>query len=151
MHGGFHLSHGQYMDGSGAFTVHRPDHWVFRGTGVARGESFGGRQTVVGYECDGCDYELRGGLPVPTGRDGTPRDFEILATAPAQWGLASGLSWYDRWPADQHGAACLGLSTRPSGGTVFTAATTDWSHGLRMPADPTVEQITRNVLDRLTA
>src|SRR6185503_12399416 len=50
--GGFHLSHGQYMDGSGAFTVERPDHWVFAGTKLDRGAGFGGKQTVVGYECD---------------------------------------------------------------------------------------------------
>ena len=30
LYGGYHLSHGQYMDGSGAFTVHRPEHWVSR-------------------------------------------------------------------------------------------------------------------------
>ena len=34
------------------------------------------------------------------------------------------------------------------GGTVFTAGTTDWSHGLA-GGDSAVEQITRNVIDRL--
>ena len=34
-------------------------------------------------------------------------------------------------------------------GTVFTAATTDWAHGLR-GGDKAVERITRNVLDRLS-
>jgi hypothetical protein len=41
----------------------------------------------------------------------------------------------------------MGLYTR--GGTVFTAGTTDWSHGLR-GGDPMVQQITRNLLDRLS-
>ena len=39
--------------------------------------------TTVGYECDGCDFTYRDGLPYPTGVDGTPADFEILGTAPA--------------------------------------------------------------------
>ena len=32
LQGGYHLSHGQFMDGSGAYTAHRPEHWVFEGT-----------------------------------------------------------------------------------------------------------------------
>ncbi|NNM30426.1 MAG: hypothetical protein HKO57_12970, partial [Akkermansiaceae bacterium] len=51
--GGYHRSHGQVMDGDGAFTAHRPDHWIFEGTNLKRGESFGAEHTVVGYECDG--------------------------------------------------------------------------------------------------
>jgi hypothetical protein len=39
--------------------------------------------TVVGYECDGCDFTYRDGLPYPTGVDGTPESFEILGTVPA--------------------------------------------------------------------
>jgi hypothetical protein len=39
----------------------------------------------------------------------------------------------------------MGLYER--GGTVFTAGTTDWSHGLGK--DATVDRITRNILDRL--
>jgi len=34
--GGYHRSHGQFMDGPGAYTVHRPDHWVFAGTDLNR-------------------------------------------------------------------------------------------------------------------
>ena len=40
----------------------------------------------------------------------------------------------------------MGLYTR--GGTVFTAGTTDWSHGLK--GDAAVARITGNVLDRLS-
>lgn len=148
--GGFHLSHGQYMDGSGAFSVHRPQHWVFAGTDVRQGSAFGGAQTVVGYECDGCEFETRDGLPFATGRDGTPSNFEILATAPAQWGPESTITFYDRWPKNQHGAACLGLYETSGGGTVLTAGTTDWSHGLKDAPDPVVERVTKNVLDRLS-
>lgn len=46
--GGYHKSHGQLMDGSGAYTVHRPDHWVFDGCNLSAGEEFGGDHTVVG-------------------------------------------------------------------------------------------------------
>mgnify|MGYP003349606770 FL=1 len=27
--GGYHKSHGQFMDGKASYTVHRPDHWIF--------------------------------------------------------------------------------------------------------------------------
>jgi hypothetical protein len=143
--GGYHRSHGQYMDGSGAFTVHRPDHWLFAGTNLGRGEEFGGKDTIVGYECDGCEFTLENGLPKPTGRDGTPQDFTILATCPARWHPDDSL-WYERFPKDRQGAAVMGLYTR--GGTVFTCGSTDWSHGLR-GNDPHVVQITKNLLDTL--
>ena len=151
LHGGYHLSHGQFMDGKGAFTAHRPDHWVFEGTGLKRGEAFGGKHTVVGYECDGCEFTMKDGQPIPTHRDGTPEGFTILATCPARWHPDDAL-WYDRFPRDAsgapaQGAAVLGLYTR--GGTVFTVGTTDWAHGLR-GGDDVVERVTRNVLNRLS-
>jgi hypothetical protein len=145
LHGGYHRSHGQFMDGSGAFTVHRPDHWLFAGTDLKRGAAFGGKDTVVGYECDGCEFVLKDGLPEPTHRDGTPAGFVILATAPARW-HPDDCEWYDRWEKGRTGAAVVGTYTR--GGTVVTVGTTDWSHGLR-GNDPAVVRITRNVLDRL--
>jgi hypothetical protein len=139
------------MDGSGAFTAHRPDHWVFAGTGLESGGSFGGKQTIVGYECDGCEFVLKEGLPVPTYRDGTPEGFLILATCPARWHPDDAV-WYDRFPRESTGtpalgAAVMGLYQR--GGTVLTVGTTDWSHGLR-GGEPVVERITKNVLDRLS-
>jgi hypothetical protein len=144
--GGYHRSHGQFMDGPGSFQVHRPDHWLFEGTGLARDERFGGTDTIVGYECDGCEMTWEEGLPFPTHRDGTPQNFTILATCPARWAPGDSM-WYDRFPKDRTGAAVVGVYTR--GGTVVTTGTTDWSHGLR-GEDPTVTQITRNILDRLS-
>lgn len=151
LRGGYHLSHGQYMDGKGAYTVHRPEHWLFEGTNLAAGSEFGAKHTIVGYECDGCEFELKDGLPFPTGRDGTPANFNILATCPAQWDRDDSL-WYDHFPRDPsggpaRGAAVLGTYTR--GGTVVTAGSTDWAHGLR-GGDAVVERITRNILDRLS-
>lgn len=143
--GGYHKSHGQLMDASGAFKVQRPEHWIFAGTGLKRGEEFGGKDTIVGYECDGCELEWKDGLPYPTHRDGTPETFEVLGTAPAQW-HQDDCQWYDQWENGRKGHAVLGVYTR--GGTVFTCGSTDWAHGLR-GSDPSVEQITRNVLERL--
>lgn len=143
--GGYHRSHGQFMDGPASFRVHRPDHWLFAGTQLKREDRFGGKDTIVGYECDGCEMKWIEGLPVPTHRDGTPQSFQILATCPARWAPGDSY-WYDRFPKDRVGAAVLGTYTQ--GGTVVTAGTTDWAHGLQ-GQDPAVVRITRNVLDRL--
>lgn len=151
--GGYHRSHGQLMDGSGAFTVHRPEHWVLAGTSLARGAEFGGTSRIVGYECDGCET-TKGpdGLPVPTHRDGTPHSFEIVASAPAIW-QEDDCEWYEKWEKGRQGSATLGVhrfsgSDGQSRGMVFTAGTIAWSWGLR-DKDPAVERITRNVIERL--
>ena len=144
--GGYHKSHGQLMDGSGAFTVHRPEHWLFEGTGLKRDETFGGKDTIVGYECDGCELEWKGGLPTPTHRDGTPDTFTVLGTAPARW-HPDDCQWYEQWENGRKGQAVLGVYTR--GGTVVTCGSTDWAHGLR-GGDAVVDRITRNVLRTLS-
>lgn len=144
--GGYHKSHGQLMDGSGAFTVHRPDHWIFEGTELKRGDEFGSEDTIVGYECDGCEIEWRDQLPFPTHKDGTPENFQILSTAPAKW-HADDCQWYDHWENGRVGHAVLGVYQR--GGTVFTCGSTDWAHGLR-GGNPIVQKITENILQRLS-
>jgi hypothetical protein len=144
--GGYHRSHGQFMDGPASFQTHRPEHWVFEGTNLKKDNRFGGKDTIVGYECDGCEMTWQDGLPYPTSRDGTPKSFTILATCPARWAPGDSY-WYDQFPKDRTGAAVMGVYTQ--GGTVFTTGTTDWSHGLR-GKDPAVERITRNILDRLS-
>ncbi|MBI5089652.1 MAG: hypothetical protein HZB15_12580, partial [Actinobacteria bacterium] len=156
--------------GAGGYTIHRPDHWIFDRTGIGYGDVLGADAVTVGYECDGCDFTYRDGLPYPTGADGTPDTFEILGTAPAAHFtrttaarppapdepseiefIASRL-FGDRSPAlvDKiaHGHAVLGAYTSPGGGTVVTSGSTDWAHGLA-GRDPQVEQITRNILTRL--
>ena len=144
--GGYHKSHGQLMDASGAFTVHRPDHWIYAGTGLKRNDTFGAKDTIVGYECDGCELDWKDGLPTPTHCDGTPESFEALGTAPAQW-HPDDCQWYDQWENGRKGHAVLGVYTK--GGTVFTCGSTDWAHGLR-GGDAVVDRITRNVLERLS-
>ncbi len=143
--GGYRNSHGQFMGEPAAFTVHRPEHWLLAGTGLKKDATFGAKDTIVGYECDGCELEWREGLPFPTHRDGTPKTFEVLATCPVSW-HPDDAEWYDQWEKGRVGQACLGVYTR--GGTVVTSGTTDWAHGLA-GGDPAVIQITRNVLERL--
>jgi hypothetical protein len=143
--GGYRKSHGQFMEEPAEFTVHRPDHWIFTGTNLKRDEKFGGRDTIVGYECDGCELVWREGLPFPTAKDGTPENFTVLSTCPVRW-HPDDAEWYERWEKGRVGNAVMGIYTR--GGTVFTAGTTDWSHGLR-GGDKAVERMTRNLLERL--
>jgi hypothetical protein len=153
-YGGYHRFF--EIGGDGCYTVHRPDHWAFTGTGLKRGDKLGAREKIVGYECDGCRFTLQDGLPVPTGKDGTPEGFEILGSAPAGLSVKydDSLLWVSealygkgtKRRIEQPGAAVLGSYTR--GGTVFTTGCTEWVRGLQ-GRDPVVERITRNVLDRL--
>jgi hypothetical protein len=156
---------------TGGYTAWRPDHWVFTGSNVHYGDQFGAKDRITVYEVDGCEFTLSldDGLPVPTGRDGTPTDFTILASAPARlWSFTELPSRYRASESGDlegtaeavfgqatpeavarlaHNHAVMGLYTR--GGTVFTAGTTDWVYGL-LGHDPAVTQITRNLLDRLS-
>lgn len=154
-YGGYHRFF--EFGGDGAYTIHRPDHWAFAGTGLRRGERLGAKDKIVGYECDGCRFTLEDGLPVPTHTDGTPDGFQVLGTAPA--GLSSKHDRSLLWASEalygkgtdkrleQPGAAVMGSYER--GGTVFTTGCTEWVRGLE-GRDPAVERITRNVLDRLS-
>ena len=96
LYGGYNGVYGSYESGpgEGEYTVHRPDHWLLAGTGLRRGQTFGKEASIAGYEMDGCEMIFKDGLPVPTGRDGTPKDLEIVATAPGHWGnFDSSLPW----------------------------------------------------------
>ena len=143
--GGYRKSHGQFMTEPAEFTVHRPEHWVFAGTTLKRGDVFGGKDTIVGYECDGCQLVWRDGLPFPTHQDGTPENFTVLSSCPAKW-HPDDAEWYERWVKGRVGNAVMGIYTR--GGTVITTGTTDWAHGLR-GGDKAVARITQNILDKL--
>jgi hypothetical protein len=168
--GGYHRIGRRATAGAGGYTIHRAEHWLFDGTGIGYGDVLGAAATAVGYECDGCDFTYRDGLPYPTGRDGTPANFEILGTAPAAHftRTTSVRPTPDDQPSEiefiasrlfgsrsdedveriAHGHAVLGTYTAPSGGVVITSGSTDWTHGLA-GRDPQIEQITRNILDRL--
>ena len=143
---------------------------MFEDTGLGYGDVLGAGATVVGYECDGCVFTYRDGLPYPTGEDGTPSTFEILGTCPTQHFtretaprppkpdepseleyIASRVSapaarGHGTDPARPCGARCP--YTNEAGATVVTSGSTDWAHGLA-GRDPQIEQITWNVLTRL--
>jgi hypothetical protein len=168
--GGYHRIGRNVTNGLGGYTVHRADHWIFDGTGLGYGDVLGASATVVGYECDGCAFTYRDGLPYPTGEDGTPSTFEILGTCPTRHfshdtsprppgpGEPSEMEYIaarvfgTRDPAAMErircGHAILGAYTNDAGATVVTSGSTDWAHGLAA-RDPQIEQITRNVLTRL--
>jgi hypothetical protein len=122
------------------YTVQHAAHWVYDGTGLGEGETFGERDDhpLLGYEVDGAEFRRRHGVAVPTGGDGTPRTFAILAVAelPERWATAA-----------SRPAATMGVLTSARGGVVFQGATTDWP--IVAPIDDRVGRITRNVLDRL--
>ena len=128
----------------GFFRVTRPDHWAFEGTGLAEGDEFGREDSIVGVECDGGDIEFRDGKPYFTGSDGISPHYRIIAIGDAEdHGFNADLGiHYDRF------FATVAVNETEFKGTVFTAATMEWSHGLYRNGGP-VAQITRNVLNRL--
>ena len=157
---------------SGAFTVWRPDHWVFEGTDLRYGDALGLADTIVAYEVDGVELTTGDdGLPAPTHADGAPATLEVLATAPARlWRQDEQPSRYAHEPGELENAAealfgdawrdqvhritnnhaVFGAFDVPGGGTVVNAGVTDWTYGIE-GGDPDVVRITRNVLDRLSS
>ncbi|MFI7638055.1 N,N-dimethylformamidase beta subunit family domain-containing protein [Nonomuraea sp. NPDC049400] len=117
-----------------SYTARFAGHWVFEGTGLADGDTFG--RGAIGYETDAADLEWVAGVPRATGRDGTPPSFVVLATAD--------LSHWRRY--GKGGAATMGVH-RLGAGTIFNAGTINWGNTLH---DPVLATITRNVLDRLS-
>ncbi len=65
-YGGYRRFFDQFVDASGGYTVHQPDHWIFDGTRLKQGDILGARDKVVSYECDGCSFRIERGIPVPT-------------------------------------------------------------------------------------
>ncbi|MFL6129642.1 MAG: N,N-dimethylformamidase beta subunit family domain-containing protein [Mycobacteriales bacterium] len=127
------------------YRVQHADHWAFAGTGLRDGDVVGEAGHLVGYECDGADFDrsdLAAGRPVrPSGADGTPPDTTVLGVAdlrPHGWGFGNAA-----------GTMVVRDGAAGRRGTVFNAATTDWARVLGAGRDPVVERITRNVLDRL--
>ncbi|HJY82275.1 MAG TPA: N,N-dimethylformamidase beta subunit family domain-containing protein [Candidatus Binatia bacterium] len=125
-----------------AYKVQFLQHWVFYS--ALDGDHFGADQVVIGYEeTDAADLTNHGNGAVPraTGADGTPLNFVCLAIADGQdWAVRSGGS---------SGWATMGIFH--NNGTVFTAATTNWSLYLSLNGGWTsFDQITQNILRRLS-
>lgn len=165
--GGYHRIGNVVASGAGGYTVYEYDHWVFAGTGVTYGDLIGSESIIVGYECDGCDFVMRNGMPSPTMLDGTPANFRILGLAPAQHfnrtnaprppaddipseveyiaSRAFGSHDQEFIDAIDHGHSVMGI--HEPGGFVFTSGSTDWAWGLTGNS-PIVEQITNNLMQR---
>ncbi|MDE2305876.1 MAG: hypothetical protein KGL34_09970 [Gammaproteobacteria bacterium] len=151
------------------FPVYRPEHWAFAGTGLAYGDLLGAEGHAYGYEVDGLDYVIRGGLPEPTDTSGAPAGLRILALGlsslkeePIGAGAANLFLADDdaKYVAEirygepteesvervKRGSGMIVHFTRGRG-EVFHAGSCEWSAAL-MRGDPMVERVTTNVLDR---
>lgn len=122
------------VNGGGDWVCTNPDHWIFAGTGMKKGDSIPG---LVGYEFHGDAPDIPG--------------LEIVASGTA---LNSGVN-----PAPWQATIYPG----PKGNFVFNASTIFWCQGLASPPghilpwshwsrphgpDPRVQRITQNIIDR---
>ncbi|MFN0125692.1 MAG: N,N-dimethylformamidase beta subunit family domain-containing protein [Verrucomicrobiales bacterium] len=126
------------VTGGADWVCRRPEHGVFAGTGMKEGHGIPG---LVGWEWHGDP------APIP--------GLEIVAGAPTQSAPC----------VPNGGEFTATVYPGPNGNFVFNASTIWWADGLsappgyRRPAvytrpqgpDPRVQQITRNVLDRMIA
>jgi hypothetical protein len=157
---------------SGGFTVYRPRHWALAGTDLCYGDEIGTAARIFGYEVDGLDYVIDNRLPKPSGLMGALPDTQIIAMGLASidepdFGHKGTVRFYgestpflakllygESGTEDQLDGLNAGngvIVSAPKGkGQIFCAAASEWVNGLKT-ADPVVEQITRNVLDRFSA
>ena len=151
------------------FPVYRPEHWAFAGTGLYYGDLLGAEGHAFGYEVDGLDYIIRGGLPEPSEGSGAPDGLQILAV-----GLSSleeeriGAAADDRFLSDEDARfvaeitagsddeAAVERVKRGAGmivnfargrGEVFHAGSCEWVAALSR-RDALIERVTTNVLAR---
>jgi hypothetical protein len=122
------------FNGSGDWVVTKPDHWVFTGTGVKKGDRIPG---LVGWEFHGDPADIPGLEVVAAGKTLTGGEAE------------------SHWEAT--------IYPGPKGNTVFNASTIFWAMGLSSPPghvlpfvhngrphgpDPRVQRITKNLFSR---
>jgi hypothetical protein len=110
------------------FVVQNSSNWVYTGTGLLDGDQIPG---MVGYEMDGT-WDI---FPTPNAVGGT---YLLLSASP-----------YTDVSGDQK-TAISSIYQAPSGAWVFAAGTTSWAWGLDLDgtADPRIQRITSNILDR---
>ena len=124
----------------------------------------GSESTIFGYEVDGLQYELRDGVPYPTGEDGAAVDgsLRILAI-----GLCSNvgmvgdqrlvaMSRFGNDDEDSMERASRGngmiVELQRGAGSVVHAGSTEWCAGLQQGAeDALVARVTHNILGRFVA
>ncbi|MCR4268717.1 ThuA domain-containing protein [Nitratireductor sp. ZSWI3] len=151
------------------FPVYRPEHWAFSGTGVYYGDLLGADGHAFGYEVDGLDYVIRGGLPEPAEGAGAPEGLEILALgvsslkeesadipaddqflsdADAKFVAGTLIGNDGEEAVDAIKRGCGMIVNFPRGkGEVFHAGSCEWVAALKR-GDAMVERVTANVLDR---
>jgi hypothetical protein len=122
------------FNGSGDWTVELPDHWLFRDTGMRRGDRIEG---LVGWEFHGDPAPIHG--------------LQVVAGGQTINGAGQRAHWTST------------IYPGPRGNWVFNASTIYWAQGLSSPPghtlpyahwgrphgpDERVQKITRNLLDR---
>ncbi len=155
--------------GARGFPVYRPEHWAFAGTGIYYGDILGAEGHAFGYEVDGLDYIIRGGLPEPTEDSGAPDGLEILALgmsslkeesadipaddqflsdADAKFVAETLIGDTGEAAVDRVKRGCGMIVNFPRGkGEVFHAGSCEWVAALKR-GDAMVERVTANVLNR---
>ena len=139
--GGYHRIGKSVGGGAGGYTVHRPDHWLFEGTDLFRGDLLGAAGTIVLATAPASPFtRATAQRPVP---DDALSEVEFHA-----WRV---LGSHDAAAARrlENGHAVFAVRDGVGGsGTVVSSGCTDWVWGLDA-ADPAVEKITMNLLRRL--
>jgi len=123
-------------DGYGGYWINNPGHRFLIGTGLRKNDVLGFEAGIVGHEVDGATFDWVDGTAIANGEDGSPEDFDILGYSHAVFGGTVGY-------------ATMGVFS--NNGTVFNAATVQWSDGLwdyrlNYVPDPLVSKITLNIL-----
>ena len=129
-------------------------HWAFANTQLSDAASFGAKGRVINW-----DGEMDGGSP---NLGGTPAVFKKLALCTRPTDLKSDGSPF--WVAESSVLSECTMGLTVKSGTVFTVSSNRWTNAFVPPqdpnappppplngqADPTIQQITNNVLRRLS-
>jgi len=122
------------VNGGGDWIITQPDHWMFAGTGVKKGDKIPG---LIGWEYHGQPAKIKG--------------LEVVAGGTAWQGGVNPQQW------------TATIYPGPKGNFVFNAATIFWAQGLSSPPghvlpwshwsrphgpDERVQRITKNLLER---
>ena len=126
-------------DGYGGYSVCNHHSWVYNNTGLMDGDEFGYSEAIVGNAVDGGLFNFINGIPVLSGTDFSPTNFRVLGFSPA----------YSTWGFTSTPHATMGYFHKPGGGSVFNAATINWSLGL--DNNYYVQTITKNVFDKFVS
>jgi hypothetical protein len=130
--------------GGGDWVCSLPDHWIFAGTGMKKGDAIPG---LVGWEFHGLPADIPGLEVVSEG----PTDGRRFPPKREEW--------------ETDGRYAATIYPGPKGNIVFSCATIWWADALSSPPghlrsyhfrpregpDPRVQQITHNILQRMLA